>query len=77
MAAKSFAGKTVQLTRWQGNAGWVTIAQQQLQNISRTPTTVVATFTSGQRDGTHLRVFMRADQTSPDYLDGHSNFVVK
>lgn len=77
MAAKSFAGKTVELTRWQGSAGWVAIGQQQLQNINRTPTTVIATFTSGQRDGTHLRVFMRADQTSPDYLDGHSNFVVK
>ena len=78
MAAHSFAGKTVELTRWQGNAGWVTIATQPLQNISRTPTTVVATFSSGGVPlGTHLRVFMRADQTSPDYLDGHSNFVVK
>src|SRR5262249_59069294 len=78
VSAKSFAGKTVELTRWAGNAGWVTIAQQQLQSITRTPTTSVTTFSSGgQRLGTKLRVLMRADQTSPDYLDGHSNFVVK
>jgi plastocyanin len=77
VAARSMAGKTVELTRWTGNAGWVTIAQQQLQSIARTNTTVVTTFTSGVRLGTKLRVFMRAAQTSPDYLDGHSNFVVK
>ena len=28
-------------------------------------------------DRTKLRIFMRSTQTSPDYLDGHSNFVVK
>ena len=78
ISAKSFAGKVVQLTRWTGNAGWVTIAQQPLQSITRTPTTSVTTFSSGnQRLGTKLRAFMRADQTSPDYLDGHSNFVIK
>jgi len=78
ISAKSMAGKTVELTRWAPNAGWVTIAQQQLQSITRTPTTSVATFSSGgQRLGTKLRAFMRAEQTSPDYLDGHSNFVVK
>ena len=77
VAARSMAGKTVELTRRTGNAGWVTIGQQQLQSIARTNTTVVATFTSGVRLGTKLRVFMRAAETSPDYLDGHSNFVVK
>jgi hypothetical protein len=76
IAGRSMAGKTVELTRRSG-AGWVTIAQQQLQSIARTNTTVVTTFTSGVRNGTRLRVFMRASQTSPDYLDGHSNFVVK
>jgi hypothetical protein len=38
---------------------------------------VVATFTSGVPDRTKLRIFMPTTQTSPDYLDGHSNFVVK
>src|SRR5580765_3701969 len=65
VAARSMAGKTVNLTR-RSNGNWVTIAQQQLQSISRTNTTVVTTF----------RVFMPAEQTSPSYLDGHSNFVV-
>lgn len=77
IAARSMAGKTVELTRWTRGAGWVTIGQQQLQSIARTNTTVVATFSSGVRLGTKLRVFMRASQTSPDYLDGHSNFVFK
>ena len=70
VAARSMAGKTVELTRRTGNAGWVTIGQQQLQSIARTNTTVVATFTSGVRLGTKLRVFMRAAETSPDYRTG-------
>ena len=77
IAAKSMAGKTVELTRLTPGAGWTTIGQQQLQSIARTNTTVVATFTSGVPDRTKLRIFMRSTQTSPDYLDGHSNFVVK
>jgi plastocyanin len=77
IAARSMAGKTVELTRWNRGAGWVTIGQQQLQSIARTNTTVVATFSSGVNLGTKLRIFMRATQTGPDYLDGHSNFVVK
>ena len=76
VAARSMAGKTVNLTRRTPNAGWVTIAQQQLQSITRTNTTVVTTFSASVNLGTKLRIFMPAAQTSPDYLDGHSNFVV-
>lgn len=75
VAAKSMAGKTVNLTR-RTSAGWATIGQQQLQNIQRTNTTVIATFSASVGLGTKLRVFMPADQTGTDYLDGHSNFVV-
>jgi plastocyanin len=76
IAARSLAGKTVNLTRRTGNAGWVTIAQQQLQSIQRTNTTVVATFSASVPLGAKLRIFMPASETSPDFLDGHSNFVV-
>jgi plastocyanin len=76
VAARSMAGKTVNLTRWTPNAGWVTIGQQQLQSIARTNTTVVATFSASVDLGAKLRIFMPATQTTPDYLDGHSNFVV-
>jgi plastocyanin len=75
VAARSMAGKTVNLTRRTGGS-WVTIAQQQLQSIQRTNTTVVATFSASVNLGTKLRVFMPADQTGTDFLDGHSNFVV-
>jgi plastocyanin len=76
VAARSMAGKTVNLTRWTRGAGWVTIGQQQLQSIARTNTTVVTTFSASVNLGTKLRIFMPAAQTTPDYLDGHSNFVV-
>ena len=76
VAARSMAGKTVNLTRWSRGAGWVTIGQAQLQSIARTNTTVIATFSASVKLGTKLRIFMPAAQTSPDYLDGHSNFVV-
>jgi plastocyanin len=76
VAARSMAGKTVNLTRWNRGAGWVTIGQAQLQSIARTNTTVVATFSASVNLGTKLRIFMPSAQTSPDYLDGHSNFVV-
>jgi plastocyanin len=75
VAARSMAGKTVNLTR-RSNGNWVTIAQKQLQSIARTNTTVVTTFSASVNLGTKLRVFMPAEQTSPGYLDGHSNFVV-
>jgi hypothetical protein len=76
VAARSMAGKTINLTRWTPNAGWVTIGQQQLQSITRTNTTVVSVFSASVSLGTKLRIFMPAPQTAPDYLDGHSNFVV-
>jgi len=75
VAARSMAGKSVSLTR-RSNGNWVSIAQQQLQSIARTNTTVVTTFSAPVKLGTKLRVFMPAEQTSPSYLDGHSNFVV-
>ena len=75
VASRSMAGKTVNLTR-RSNGNWVTIAQMQLQSIARTNTTVVTTFSASVNLGTKLRVFMPAEQTSPSYLDGHSNFVV-
>jgi len=75
VAARSLAGKTVNLTRRTGGS-WVTIAQQPLQSIQRTNTTVIATFTASVPLGTKLRIFMPADQTGPDFLDGHSNFVL-
>ena len=76
VAARSMAGKTVSLTRWSGSAGWVTIGSAQLQSIARTNTTVVAVFSASVKPGAKLRIFMQAAQTAPDYLDGHSNFVV-
>jgi plastocyanin len=76
VAARSMAGKTVNLTRWTPNAGWVVTGQQQLQSIARATTTVVTTFSASVNLGTKLRIFMPATQTNPDYLDGHSNFVV-
>ena len=75
VGSRSLAGKTVELTRRIGGS-WVTIGQQQLQNIARTNTTVVAVFSASVPSGTKLRVFMPATQTGPDFLDGHSNFVV-
>lgn len=76
VAARSMAGKTVNLTRWTPGAGWVMIAQQPLQSIARTNTTVITVFSANVKLGTKLRVFMPSAQTAPDYLDGHSNFVV-
>ena len=76
LAAHSMAGKTVDLARWTGS-GYSTFGQVQLQSIARTNTIATATFASQLRLGTKLRVFMPSSQTSPDYIDGHSNFVIK
>jgi plastocyanin len=77
LANRSLAGKMVDLTRWQPGTGWTPIQQVQLNSIARTDTIAVRTVTSFVRAGTKLRVFMPESQVSPDYLEGHSNFVVK
>jgi hypothetical protein len=76
LAQHSMAGKTVDVARSSGS-GWTTISQVQLQSIARTSTVAVGHVTSFVNLGTKLRVFLPASQTSPDYIEGHSNFVFK
>jgi plastocyanin len=76
LSADSMAGKRVNITRWLPGRGWVTFGTAALQALARTPTTSDAYFTTFVRLGTKLRIFMPADQVGPDYLDGHSNFIV-
>ena len=76
LAQHSMAGKTVDVARWT-RSGWTTISQAQLQSIARTSTVAVGHVTSMVSLGTKLRVFLPASQTSPDYIEGHSNFVFK
>jgi plastocyanin len=76
LAAHSMSGKTVDLARWTGGR-YLTFAQAQLQPIARTSTIATTVFTAPFRLGTKLRVFMPSTQTAPDYIDGHSNFVIK
>lgn len=76
LAQHSMAGKTVDVSRWT-SSGWTTIGQAQLQSIARTSTVAVGHVTSFVNLGTKLRVFLPASQTSPDYIEGHSNFVFK
>jgi len=76
LAQHSMAGKTVDVSRWT-SSGWTTISQAQLQSIARTSTVAVGHVTSFVNLGTKLRVFLPASQTSPDYIEGHSNFVFK
>jgi hypothetical protein len=77
LANRSLAGKVLDLTRWRSGQGWVPIQQVQLNSIARTDTISVRTVTTFVPPGTKLRVFLPANEVSPDYLDGHSNFVVK
>jgi plastocyanin len=77
LAAHSMAGRTINLARYVPGAGWITFRHLQLGSIPRTDTIAVITFTSHVRLGTKLRVFLPTNQAAPDYLDGHSNFVVK
>jgi plastocyanin len=76
LSARSMAGKLVNATQWLPGRGWVTFKTATLQAIGRTPTTSDAYFTTFVQPGTKLRIFMPADQVGPDYLDGHSNFIV-
>jgi plastocyanin len=76
LAAKSMAGKRVNVTRWLPGRGWVTFRTATLQGLTRTPTTSDAYVTAFVRPGTKLRIFMPQSQVGTDYLDGHSNFIV-
>ena len=74
---KSLAGKTAQLTRFVPGTGWVPVADVLLTTITRTDSVAVKTVTTFVPRGTKLRVVMSDDQTGADYVDAHSNFVVK
>jgi plastocyanin len=74
---KSFTGKTAQLTRFVPGSGWAPVGDVLLTSITRTDSLAVKTVTSFVPRGTKLRVVMSDDQTGADYIDGHSNFVVK
>jgi plastocyanin len=76
LAARSMAGKRVDVTRWIAGRGWVRFRSGTLQSLTRTPTTSVLYFTTSVRLGTKLRIFMSQNQVGPDYLDAHSNFIV-
>jgi len=76
LAARSMAGKQVNITRFIPGRGYVTFKSATLQGLSRTPTTSVAYFTTFVNLGAKLRIFMTASQAGADYLDGHSNFIV-
>jgi plastocyanin len=76
LAARSMAGKQVNITRFIPARGYVAFKSATLQGLSRTPTTSVSYFTTFVNLGTKLRIFMTAGQVGADYLDGHSNFIV-
>lgn len=73
---RSFAGKQLDIARRIGGR-YVTFAHATITRIARTSTTSVAYFRVVVRAGTHLRAFLSQAQVGPDYLDGHSNFVVQ
>src|SRR4051812_47994325 len=74
---KSLAGKTAQLTRFVPGTGWAPVGDVPLTSITRTDSIAVKTVTTFVPRGTKLRVVMSDDQTGADYIDAHSNFVVK
>ncbi len=76
LANKSLAGSTVQLTRYVAGTGWAPMDVAQLASISRTDSIAVKTVTLNVSRGTKLRAFMTDEQTGPNYIDAHSNFVV-
>ncbi|MBD0348810.1 MAG: hypothetical protein ICV59_06630, partial [Thermoleophilia bacterium] len=77
LAAHSMAGKTVDMARWIPGRGWVVFEAFQLTSIARTETIAVRTVTTFVPRNTKLRIFMPAAQAAPNYMAGHSNFVVK
>jgi plastocyanin len=74
---KSLAGKTVQLTRYVRGTGWTPVGDVLLTSIARTDSVAVKTVTSLVPRGTKLQVVISDEQAGDDYIDGHSNFVVK
>ncbi|MFN2470177.1 MAG: cupredoxin domain-containing protein [Gaiellaceae bacterium] len=77
LANRSLAGKNVDVTRSVRGRDWVSIGPVQLTSIPRTDTVAVKTVTLLVPRGTKLRVFMSDAETGPDYIDSHSNFIVK
>jgi plastocyanin len=77
LANKSLAGSSIQLNRFMPGAGWQPLDVTQLAGIARTDSIAVKTVTSSVPRGTKLRAVMADDQTGPNYIDAHSNFVVK
>jgi plastocyanin len=73
---RSFAGKTLDIARRIGG-NYVVYKHVPITRIARTTTTSVSYFVTVVPAGTHLRAFLPKSQTAPDYLDGHSNFVVQ
>ena len=74
---RTLAGKTAQLMRFVRGTGWTPAGDIALTSITRTDSLAVKTVTSFVPRGTKLRVVMSDDQTGADYIDAHSNFVVK
>ena len=77
LANRSLAGKNVDVTRFVRGSGWVSMGSVQLSSIVRTDTVAVKTVTSLVPRGTKLRAFMADAETGPEYIDAHSNFIVK
>jgi plastocyanin len=77
LANKSLAGKSVDVTRFVSGSGWISTGTVQLTNIPRTDTVAVKTVISLVPRGTKLRAFMSDAETGAEYLDAHSNFIVK
>ena len=74
---KSLAGQTVQVNRYVNGTGWVPVGTAQLASIARTDSVAAKTVTELFPSGTKLRAVMSDDQTGPNYIDAHSNFIVK
>ena len=77
LSNKSLAGQTVDVNRYVSGTGWVSVGTTQLGPIARTDSVAVKTVTELFPSGTKLRAVMSDDQTGPNYIDAHSNFIVK
>jgi plastocyanin len=77
LSNKSLAGQTIDVTRYVRGTGWVSVGQTQLGTIARTDSIAVKTVTELFPSGTKLRAVMSNEQTGPNYIDAHSNFIVK
>jgi plastocyanin len=76
VAARSFAGRFVVLSRWAPRLRrWVAIKRVYLRGTA-TPSVSTMTFRLRVRRGTKLRLFLPQGQAAPGYLAGQSNFIV-